>query len=87
MTETADGFKVAEADLEHRGPGEFLGARQSGMIDMHVMRYLKDVKLLSDVDNAVREVTGNAEHAGEREQLLAAAFSRFERKLGGIVFN
>jgi len=59
MTETTDGFKVAEADLLNRGPGEFLGARQSGIIDMHVMRFLKDVKLLADVDKAVREVSEN----------------------------
>ena len=88
MTETTDGFKVAEADLMHRGPGEFLGARQSGMIDMHVMRYLKDVKLLSDVDNAVREVTGKCRSwPVNAKQLLAAALGRFERKLEGIVFN
>jgi ATP-dependent DNA helicase RecG len=87
MTETADGFKVAEADLEHRGPGEFLGARQSGMIDMHVMRYLKDVKLLSHVDRAVREVSEKPELSGERARLMEAARDRFERKLEGIVLN
>ncbi|MEA5097754.1 MAG: ATP-dependent DNA helicase RecG [Burkholderiaceae bacterium] len=31
MRETADGFEIARRDLEIRGPGEFLGARQSGM--------------------------------------------------------
>ncbi len=86
MTETTDGFKVAEADLAQRGPGEFLGARQSGMIDMHVMKYLKDVKLLADVDAAVREL-GKPEHAAEYEQLLEAARVKFERKVEGIVFN
>ena len=30
MAETADGFEIARRDLEIRGPGEFLGARQSG---------------------------------------------------------
>jgi len=30
MLETADGFEIARRDLEIRGPGEFLGARQSG---------------------------------------------------------
>jgi ATP-dependent DNA helicase RecG len=30
MRETADGFEIARRDLEIRGPGEFLGARQSG---------------------------------------------------------
>ncbi|RJX33187.1 MAG: ATP-dependent DNA helicase RecG, partial [Oxalobacter sp.] len=31
MRETTDGFDIARRDLEIRGPGEFLGARQSGM--------------------------------------------------------
>ena len=30
MVDTADGFEIARRDLEIRGPGEFLGARQSG---------------------------------------------------------
>lgn len=30
MRETTDGFEIARRDLEIRGPGEFLGARQSG---------------------------------------------------------
>ena len=30
MAETTDGFEIARRDLEIRGPGEFLGARQSG---------------------------------------------------------
>lgn len=87
MTETADGFKVAEADLANRGPGEFLGMRQSGMMDMHVMRYLRDVKLLADVDRAVREVCESPALAEERGQLLDAARAKFEKKLEGIVFN
>ena len=87
MTDTSDGFRVAEADLENRGPGEFLGARQSGMIDMHVMRYLKDVKLLADVDRAVRELSDLPELAEERDRLMLAARARFERKLEGIVLN
>ena len=31
MTATTDGFRIAEADLELRGPGEFFGTRQSGL--------------------------------------------------------
>jgi ATP-dependent DNA helicase RecG len=32
MEETTDGFKIAEADMEIRGPGEFFGIRQSGVL-------------------------------------------------------
>jgi ATP-dependent DNA helicase RecG len=45
MTETNDGFILAERDLEQRGPGQFLGTRQSGFSEMH-MASLTDVRLI-----------------------------------------
>lgn len=46
MTETNDGFVVAQKDLELRGPGEFLGVRQSGMPEMLLADIVKDAKIL-----------------------------------------
>ena len=46
MQETNDGFRIAEADLEIRGPGEFLGTRQSGIPDFRVANILRHGKLL-----------------------------------------
>ncbi len=46
MAETQDGFRIAEADLEIRGPGEFLGTRQSGLPDFRVANLLRDGGLL-----------------------------------------
>ncbi len=46
MRSTNDGFKIAEADLEIRGPGEFLGTRQSGLPDFRVANILRDSRLL-----------------------------------------
>ena len=45
MVETQDGFILAQKDLEMRGPGEFLGTRQSGLPELQVAE-LADVKLL-----------------------------------------
>ena len=45
MTETQDGFRIAEEDLELRGPGEFFGTRQSGLPDLRMAK-LSDVGLL-----------------------------------------
>jgi ATP-dependent DNA helicase RecG len=45
MTETNDGFVLAERDLEQRGPGQFLGTRQAGFSEMH-MASLTDVRLI-----------------------------------------
>ena len=45
LIESEDGFKLAEKDLEIRGPGQFLGTRQSGRPDS-AMQYLGDIKLI-----------------------------------------
>jgi ATP-dependent DNA helicase RecG len=46
MVKTSDGFRVAEEDLDIRGPGEFFGTRQSGMPDLKVASIVRDAKLL-----------------------------------------
>jgi ATP-dependent DNA helicase RecG len=46
MVETSDGFRLAEADLEIRGPGEFFGTRQSGMPQLRFAHILKDREIL-----------------------------------------
>ncbi len=45
LINSEDGFKLAEYDLEIRGPGQFLGTRQSGVADS-AMQYLGDIKLI-----------------------------------------
>lgn len=46
MTQTNDGFVIAEKDLQIRGPGEFLGVRQSGLPDLIISDLVKDAKIL-----------------------------------------
>lgn len=46
MTQTNDGFVIAEKDLQIRGPGEFLGTRQSGLPDMIIGDIVNDSKIL-----------------------------------------
>lgn len=46
MVESDDGFLIAEKDLELRGPGEFLGTRQSGVPAFRVAQIIRDVSLL-----------------------------------------
>lgn len=46
MTQTNDGFVIAEKDLQLRGPGEFLGTRQSGLPDMIIGDIVNDSKIL-----------------------------------------
>ena len=48
MEETNDGFRIAEEDLAIRGPGEFMGTRQSGLPDFRIGSIIRDGRILSD---------------------------------------
>ena len=51
MTQTNDGFVIAEKDLQLRGPGEFLGTRQSGLPDFIISDIVRDAKILEIARN------------------------------------
>jgi ATP-dependent DNA helicase RecG len=52
MRATNDGFEVARRDLELRGPGELLGTRQTGLMQMKVADLVRDADLLPTVQRA-----------------------------------
>lgn len=56
MERTNDGFKIAEADLEMRGPGEFMGTRQSGLPGFKMANLVRDVKTLMLARDAAFEL-------------------------------
>jgi ATP-dependent DNA helicase RecG len=78
MEQTTDGFKIAEFDLEMRGPGEFLGTRQSGLAGFQMANLVRDVLILQDARQAAFEILKDDPHlkrpenAGLREELLRA---------------
>jgi len=55
MEETHDGFILAERDLEQRGPGDFLGTRQSGYADLRLAK-LTDLQLIEQARAAARRL-------------------------------
>ena len=78
MVATTDGFELAERDLEIRGEGQLLGARQSGYSDLRFVRLRRDQDLLERARDAARSLSdeglladavdrllGEAEHLGE----------------------
>jgi ATP-dependent DNA helicase RecG len=73
MVSTTDGFRLAEVDLQLRGPGEMAGTRQSGIPEFRVANLLLDVDLLS---LAKTEAQRWAERSGERERLIDALSAR-----------
>jgi ATP-dependent DNA helicase RecG len=52
MTETTDGFVIAEEDLLLRGPGEIAGTRQSGLPELHIADVVKDIDILEQARQA-----------------------------------
>jgi ATP-dependent DNA helicase RecG len=78
MRETTDGFEIARRDLEIRGPGEFLGARQSGQAMLRFADLEADQWL---VDHA-RDVAQRLLHEGHAEN-IETVDAHLERWLGG----
>ncbi|HEX2832102.1 MAG TPA: ATP-dependent DNA helicase RecG [Thermoanaerobaculia bacterium] len=69
-----DGFEVAEADLQTRGPGEFLGTRQSGAMRFRMGQILRDYDLMEKARDLAIEVTNaGVERADEIARALLGA--------------
>jgi ATP-dependent DNA helicase RecG len=73
MVSTTDGFRLAEVDLQLRGPGELAGTRQSGMPEFRIANLLVDGELLS---LAQKEAQRWVERSDERERLIEALSAR-----------
>ena len=73
MVETTDGFVLAERDMEIRGEGQLLGARQSGFSDLRFVRLRQDHKLLERARDAAATVADEGLLAEEIDALLAGA--------------
>ena len=52
MVESNDGFRIAEEDLSIRGPGEFLGTKQSGISEFRIANIVRDIEILQQARKA-----------------------------------
>lgn len=77
MVQTQDGFKIAEVDLELRGPGDLMGTQQSGILDLKIADLSTDgsiVALSREKARAILEVDPNLEkpeHIGIRKKAVS----------------
>ena len=77
IKETSDGFKIADADLELRGPGDFLGSRQHGLPDMKIADLFADRDVLHRAGNEVERLLEadphlrDSKNAALREEMVA----------------
>jgi ATP-dependent DNA helicase RecG len=81
MRETSDGFEIARRDLELRGPGEVLGKRQSGAMNLRIADLVRDQSLLPAVQNGARYL---AEHCPERIPPLIQRWVGEGRDFGSV---
>jgi ATP-dependent DNA helicase RecG len=86
IKEQHDGFKLAQKDLEIRGPGQFLGKRQHGIDDFYMQGLIHDARL---IDTAKTIFEGMKNGAFKREYAMAKknATRKFEKLLDDIALN
>jgi ATP-dependent DNA helicase RecG len=85
MESTLDGFKLAEIDLQQRGPGEFLGTRQSGFAELRMAR-ITDVRLIEKARQQAKKVfQSDPDLARPEHQSLAEAMRAFWSTGGGEI--
>jgi ATP-dependent DNA helicase RecG len=76
LVETADGFELAEVDLELRGEGQLLGTRQSGLSDLRFTKLRADRPLLERARAAAQELV---DEQGPLSDELERAFADVDR--------
>jgi ATP-dependent DNA helicase RecG len=84
MTGTGDGFEIAEKDLDIRGPGEFLGTRQSGLPELRFGNIVRDFTIMEEARKEAFSLVAedpaltDERHKGIRESIK----ERFKGRIG-----
>ena len=81
MSETRDGFVIAEKDLELRGPGDFFGTRQSGLPKLRTGDLVRDRDLM---EQAHREARQLVDEGGLTPELMEFVQARWQEQFGLI---
>ena len=87
FVESTDGFKIAELDLELRGPGELLGIRQSGMPEFRVANIATDLSLILTARDYAHRLMTNTLAMTDQERLKLNMFIKERREkehTGGV---
>ena len=80
LAATTDGFQIAQADLEQRGPGDFFGSRQHGLPQLRLASLTGDMEVLSQAQRAARELL-------ERDPSLSRPESRVVLERVRVLFT
>lgn len=79
MCETNDGFKIAEKDLEMRGPGDIEGTRQSGVLDFKLAHIIHDKALLEEAKNMAESIIDNDPGLSSAENYRLKVFLQVQK--------
>ncbi|MCF6159245.1 MAG: ATP-dependent DNA helicase RecG [wastewater metagenome] len=84
MTQTCDGFRIAEMDFQLRGPGEFFGTRQHGLPELRIANLIKDFPILEKARKDAFEIISldphltSCHHLKIRKEILETFTDRLE---------
>lgn len=82
LTATTDGFRIAEKDLQLRGPGEFFGTRQSGLPSLKVANLLRDGVLLEAARQEAMQFVENPPSPEALQMFVAQLRAVWEHRFG-----
>lgn len=86
LTQTNDGFLVAQKDLELRGPGDLMGTQQSGQ-DIGGVLMDGDVRLLEEAVQCMKQLRKNKEYEYERKVVEKEAMVRYAERVRHAALN
>ncbi|MEO1616310.1 MAG: ATP-dependent DNA helicase RecG [Planctomycetota bacterium] len=80
---TSDGFELAEADFQLRGPGDVLGSRQSGLPPMRIANLLEDIEILQAARTIAQDLVDEDPElsANELQPLKSQVLGRYGKRL------
>ncbi len=81
LTQTNDGFKIAEEDLKLRGPGEFLGTKQSGYLEFRKADLVRDYQILMQAREDAFELLKTDPELKNHPWLKLELLKRWEERL------
>ena len=80
MVGTTNGFEIAEADLQLRGPGEFFGTRQSGVLGFQIANPLRDRELLELARREAFALVEDPDQSAELQRVLRILPGEWQRR-------
>jgi len=84
MEETNDGFKIAEKDLEIRGPGEVMGTRQAGLPEFRIANLVRDLDILQAARKEAEFYINQGRSSPEAAKMIKRAQSDARLKLAAV---